>query len=128
MIIEAGALIVMGFLALALKLPRHQVLILLNHPLKVDLTASWLAFVLHGGSTFTGGMSATVAGLAMSALTTFGRWAVGYIEIEEGYYTYNQGQIDWLRSKDIKKWQRGNRKLRRRCNENYCRTRGLRHA
>ena len=119
MIIEAGALIVMGFLALALKLPRHQVLIILGHPLKTDITASALAFILHGGSTFTGGMSATVDGLAMSACTTFGRKWVGWIDLETDsdgsrWFTYYQGRIDWLRPEDIAKWERGSRRCRTR--------------
>lgn len=98
MIIEAGALIFFSFLAIALKLKRTTLCWLLGHPIKLDLAASVLAFMLHGGSTFTGGMSATVAGLSMAMATTLGRHLIGYTEYHsrERGYVYHPGVYNFL--------------------------------
>lgn len=84
MIIESGVIILLGFLALVIKLPRHMVLKMLGWPLTVDITGSVIAYVLHYG-TFTGVMAAAVAGLMLSTCTSLGRWAVGYID-KDGYH------------------------------------------
>jgi len=91
MIIESGTIILLGFVFLALKLPRRTLLRLLGKPLLVDLSGSAVAYVLHFG-TFTGVMAAAVAGLMLSTCTSFGRWAVGYIDGG----TYHSGRLaDW---------------------------------
>jgi hypothetical protein len=91
MIIESGIIILLGFLALFVKLPRRTIALFLGFPVVVDLAASILAYILHWGS-FTGVMAAAVAGLMTSALTSGGRWAVGYIEKGK----YQPGKIaDW---------------------------------
>lgn len=91
MIIESGVIILLGFLALFVKLPRTTIAKLLGYPLALDLVASVGAYILHWG-TFSGVMAAAVAGLMTSALTSFGRWGFGYIE--RGKYT--RGAIaDW---------------------------------
>lgn len=91
MIIESGVIILLGFLALFVKLPRRTIARLLGYPLAMDLVASIGAYLLHWG-TFSGVMSAAVAGLMTSALTSFGRWAYGYIENGK----YHAGHIsDW---------------------------------
>lgn len=76
--LTAGFVIAIGFLLLAVKLPRTTLLKALNYPLAIDLTASVLAYVLHWG-TFTGVMAAAVAGLLISVLTSSARWLVGWI-------------------------------------------------
>ena len=93
MIIESGIIILLGFLFLVAKLRRKTVLYLLGWPLSVDLLGSVLAYVIHFG-TFTGVMAAAVAGLMLSACTSIGRWAVGYIE--NGVYVPGRF-IDWSR-------------------------------
>ena len=79
MIIESGIIILLGFLLLFVKLPKRTIAWLLGFPLALDLGASFLAYILHWGS-FSGVMAAAVAGLMTSALTSAGRWGVGYIE------------------------------------------------
>ena len=91
MIIESGVIILLGFLALFLKLRRRTLLVLLGKPLAVDLAGSILAYALHWG-TFSGVMAAAVAGLMLSACTSLGRWTVGYIE--RGVY-YPGHLLDW---------------------------------
>lgn len=90
MIIESGIIIFVGFLLLILKLPKWQIAVMLGKPLTVDLAASALAYVLHFG-TFTGVMAAAVAGLMMSAMTTFGRELIGYTVKRKGRWEYTPG-------------------------------------
>lgn len=84
MIIESGIIIFMGLLLLALKLPTRISLMLLGHPLAVDLSASILAYIMHMG-TFSGVMAAAVAGLMTSAFTSMARRLFGYIS-KNTYY------------------------------------------
>ena len=91
MIIESGVIILLGFLALFLKLRRRTLLVLLGKPLAVDLAGSILAYALHWG-TFSGVMAAAVAGLMLSTLTAVSRWCVGYID--SGLY-YPGRLVDW---------------------------------
>jgi len=79
MIIESGFIILFGFLALFVKLPKRALLRALGYPLAIDLTGSVIAYVIHAG-TFSGLMAAAVAGLMLSACTSLGRWSVGYIQ------------------------------------------------
>jgi hypothetical protein len=100
MIIESGVIIFIGFLLLMIKLPNWQLAWLLGHPLKVDLAASVLAYVLHFG-TFTGAMAAAVAGLMASAMTTIGRRLIGYTtKNAEGKYEYTAGVYDIFAEQD----------------------------
>lgn len=91
MIIESGFIILFGFLALFVKLPRRAVLHLLSRPLAVDIVGSVVAYVLHFG-TFSGVMAAAVAGLMLSACTSIGRWSVGHID--KGKYVAGH-LVDW---------------------------------
>ena len=91
MIVESGVIILMGFLALFLKLRRRTLLVLLGKPLAVDLAGSILAYALHWG-TFSGVMAAAVAGLMLSTLTAVSRWCVGYIQ--RGTY-YPGHLVNW---------------------------------
>ena len=91
MIVESGVIILLGFLALFLKLRRRTLLVLLGRPLAVDLVGSILAYLLHWG-TFSGVMAAAVAGLMLSTLTAAARWCVGYIE---GGLYYPGHLLDW---------------------------------
>ena len=91
MIIESGVVILLGFLALFLKLERRTLLRLLGYPLAVDIVGSVVAYALHWG-TFSGVMAAAVAGLMLSTLTSVARWSVGYIEAG----TYVPGRlVNW---------------------------------
>jgi hypothetical protein len=91
MIIESGFIILFGFLALFIKLPKRTLLHLLSWPLAVDLTGSVLAYVIHAG-TFSGLIAAAVAGLMLSACTSIGRFSVGYID--QGKYVAGH-LADW---------------------------------
>jgi len=91
MIIESGVIILLGFLALFLKLRRRTLLVLLGKPLAVDLAGSILAYILHWG-TFSGVMAAAVAGLMLSTLTSVARFSVGYID-RSVYYPGHL--LDW---------------------------------
>ena len=79
MIIESGLIIFLGMLLLAVKLPRRVSLRLLGKPLALDFSVSALAYIMHYG-TFSGIMSAAVAGLMCSGFTSLARYAFGYIE------------------------------------------------
>lgn len=94
MIIESGLIIFLGMLLIAVKLPLKTSLKLLGRPLLVDLSVSVLAFMMHYG-TFSGVMSAAVAGLMCSGFTTFGRYAFGYIE----HNVYYPGKMYNLKSR-----------------------------
>jgi hypothetical protein len=79
MIIESGAIIFVGLLLLAVKLPRRTSLWLLGRPLALDLAVSAVAYALHFG-TFTGVMAAAVAGLMCSGFTACARGLFGYLD------------------------------------------------
>jgi hypothetical protein len=82
--LSSGVIIVMGFVLIALKLPRVTALKLLGRPLLLDIAVATLAYVLHWG-TFTGVMAAAFAGMLCSLITSGARWAFGYIE-DRKYY------------------------------------------
>jgi len=84
MIIESGAIIFAGLMFLFIKLPPIRALQLLGYHLWLDIFVSILAFIMHYG-TFSGVMSAAVAGLMCSAFTSLGRKMFGYIV--RGIYT-----------------------------------------
>lgn len=79
MILESGAIIFVGMLLIAFKLPTQTSLKLLGRPLALDVFVSVLAFMMHYG-TFSGVMAAAVAGLMCSGFTSFSRYAFGYIQ------------------------------------------------
>lgn len=79
MIIESGFIIFLGLLFLGIKLPRKRALMLLGYPLMLDAGVSIVAYSLHWG-TFSGVMSAAVAGLLCSGFTSIARYSFGYIE------------------------------------------------
>lgn len=83
-----GLAIAAGFLLVFVKIKTRRRLQLLNYPLVLDLTAMALAWAMHGGS-LVGGMSVVVAGMAVAGLTSFGRYAVGYIDGK----TYHPGHL-----------------------------------
>ena len=97
MIIESGAIIFLGLLFLALKLKPRTSLTLLGYPLALDLGVSALAFIMHYG-TFSGVMSAAVAGLMCSGFTSFARYAFGYIKGGK-YYPGKIWRIDTTKLK-----------------------------
>lgn len=91
MIIESGVIIFLGFLFLFIKLPRRTVLWALGFPITLDVGFSALAYILHWGS-YSGVLSAAVAGLMVSTMTSLSRYAVGYID--RGKY-YPGHFADW---------------------------------
>lgn len=97
MIIESGVIIFLGMLLLGLKLPTKTSLKLLGHPLALDIGVSALAFVMHYG-TFSGVMSAAVAGLMCSGFTSLARYAFGYIEGNR-YFPGNIWRLDTAKLK-----------------------------
>ena len=84
MIIASGAIVFVGLLLLALKLPARITLRGLGRPFALDATVFVLTFVMHYG-TFTGVMAAAVAGLLTSGFTSAARYAIGYVR--NGVYT-----------------------------------------
>lgn len=92
MIIESGVIIFLGMLLLGLKLPTKTSLKLLGHPLALDFSVSTVAFLMHSG-TFSGVMSAAVAGLLCSGFTSLARHAFGYIEGNK-YFPGNIWRLD----------------------------------
>ena len=85
MIIESGVIIFLGMLLLGLKLKTKTSLTLLGYPLALDFGVSALAWFLHYG-TFSGVMSAAVAGLMCSGFTSLARYAFGYIKGGKYYH------------------------------------------
>jgi hypothetical protein len=79
MIIESGVIVFIGLLLLFLKLPRRTALRLLGRPLALDFVVSAFTLLIHWG-TFSGVMTATVAGLMTSAFSTIARRLVGWID------------------------------------------------
>ena len=97
MIIESGVIIFLGMLLLGLKLKVKTSLTLLGHPLALDFSVSTVAFLMHYG-TFSGVMSAAVAGLMCSGFTTVTRYAFGYIKSGK----YHPGKIWQLDAAKLK--------------------------
>ena len=78
MIIQSGLIIFAGLFFMALKLKTETSLKLLGYPVTVDLVVSGLTLIIHWG-TFSGVMSAAVAGLMTSIFTMSARRIFGYI-------------------------------------------------
>lgn len=97
MIIESGVIIFLGMLFLGLKLKAKTSLTLLGYPLALDFSVSSVAFLLHMG-TFSGVMSAAVAGLMCSGFTSLARYAFGYIKGGK-YYPGKIWQLDAIKLK-----------------------------
>lgn len=92
MIIESGVIIFLGMLLIGLKLPTKTSLKLLGHPLALDICITFVTFLMHRG-TYSGVMSAAVAGLMCSGFTTAARHAFGYIEGNK-YFPGNIWRLD----------------------------------
>lgn len=88
MIIESGVIIFVGLLLLAIKLPRRVTLRALGRPFALDISVSFIAFIMHYG-TFSGVMAAAVAGLMCSGFTALARYLFGYIKNN----VYHPGRI-----------------------------------
>lgn len=82
--LETGILVFLGLLGLAIKLPRRIVFRALGYPVALDLSVTALVYVLHLG-TFSGLMTAAVAGLFCSATISGMRWAFGYVKADRYY-------------------------------------------
>lgn len=79
MIIESGIIIFLGLVFIGVKLPTKTALKLLAWPITLDVVVTVLTFLMHMG-TFSGVMSAAVAGLMCSGFTSAARYLFGYIE------------------------------------------------
>lgn len=88
MIIESGVIVFLGLCGLFVKLPPRARLLCLGKPLHMDLGITVGTYLLHMG-TFSGVMSAAVAGLLCSGFISLGRYLFGYIEKN----TYYPGRI-----------------------------------
>jgi len=98
MIIESGIIIFLSFLLLVWRLDNRVLLReVLGHPLRTDLLAGALAYILHFG-TLTGVMAAAVASLLISACISICRELYGYIakHPDTGRQTYFVGLVDLL--------------------------------
>lgn len=91
MIIESGAIIFVGLLLLAIKLPRRVTMRALGRPFALDISVSIIAFLMHYG-TFSGVMAAAVAGLMCSGFTAVARYLFGYIK--SGVYYPGKFKLD----------------------------------
>lgn len=91
-VILFGLIILMGLIAVLVKLPLGVSLRLLGHPVLTDVGVTALVLWIHWG-TMTGLMSATVAGLMCAGVTTIGRATFGYIEDSR----YFPGTVDLSR-------------------------------
>lgn len=74
-----GAIILLGLVLILLKLPAQVSLWLLGHHTLLDIAVTGITLWIHWG-TMTGLMSAAMAGLMCSLLTSGGRRLFGYIK------------------------------------------------
>lgn len=84
-LILPGFMVFAGMLFVFVKLKTETALAFLNYPKCIDFTAMAIAFAMHGGNTYSGGMSATVAGLFCALATGVARKMFGYIN-EDVYH------------------------------------------
>ena len=76
--IEYGILVFIGVLLIMIKLPSSWLLRLLGHSLILDVVVSAFTLIIHWG-TFSGVMTASIAGLCTSMATGVLRRLIGYI-------------------------------------------------
>jgi hypothetical protein len=77
--LTTGFTIFLGVGLLLAKLPRRTMLRALKHDLAIDLLVTVLTLIIHWG-TFSGVMSATVAGLLTSLATSGLKSLIGYVD------------------------------------------------
>jgi len=77
--LETGILVFLGILGLAIKLPPRISLRLLAYPLWLDLGITAFVYTLHIG-TYSGLMTAAVAGVAASFTISALRRVYGYVK------------------------------------------------
>lgn len=85
-------IILMGLVAVLVKLPLSVSLRVLGPPVLTDVTVTLVVLRIHWG-TVTGLMSATLAGLLCAGLTTVGRRLFAYFDSG----TYHPGAVDLSR-------------------------------
>lgn len=76
---ESGAVVCLGLVMWFSKCSWRTRMMLLSHPLAVDILVFTVLTMIHWG-TFSGVMAATVGALMTSVLLTMGRKAFGYME------------------------------------------------
>jgi hypothetical protein len=76
---ESGAVVCLGLVMWFSKCSWRTRMMLLSHPLAVDILVFTILTILHWG-TFSGVMAATVGALMTSVLLTAGRKSFGYME------------------------------------------------
>ena len=79
-----GLFVFAGVAALLAKLRRRWMLRALNHDLAIDLAVSTTTLIVHWG-TFSGVMSATIAGLLTSVATSAAKRLFGFIRGDTYY-------------------------------------------
>lgn len=82
--LETGILVFLGIMGLAIKIPPKYGLRILAFPLAVDLIMTAFIYVLHFG-TYSGLMTAAVAGVFCSMAISLLRYLFGYI-YKDRYY------------------------------------------
>lgn len=85
---EMGLFVALGLLVIFVKMSWRFRLLMLSHPVKVDVIVFVGLCVLHGG-TFSGIMVATIGAFLVSLSLSFGRWLFGYYS--KG--VYHQGKF-----------------------------------
>jgi hypothetical protein len=76
--IEMGIVVAVGLMVTFWKLSWRARLIMLSHPLAMDIGVFALLNWIHWG-TYSGVMVAAVGALACSLMLSAGRWAFGYM-------------------------------------------------
>ena len=72
-----GFMVFLGFFVVFVKIKRETRITLLHYPMCIDIAAVAVAFAMHGGMTYAGGMAATAAGIFVSIATGIARKAYG---------------------------------------------------
>lgn len=78
-----GLMVALGFIVIFIKLKRETKLMLLHYPKCIDIAAVVVAYYMHGGDTYAGGMAATTAGIFVSLVTWLACKGYGIKEDQE---------------------------------------------
>jgi hypothetical protein len=76
--LEMGLVVAIGLIVTFCKLSWRKRLLMLSHPVAMDIAVFALLCMLHWG-TFSGVMVATIGALFCSISLSAGRWAFGYV-------------------------------------------------
>lgn len=76
-LILPGFMVFLGFMVIFVKIKRETLVFLLHYPKCIDISAVAIAFAMHGGDTYAGGMAATAAGIFVAMATGVARKIYG---------------------------------------------------